>query len=86
MARGNADAQLRAAAELRRRRKAGDSAGLVEFFREWALYLAPEYAEGIAALPDEAFRPTTYRNPEGYGQNPDEVRERFLELLNEIEE
>ena len=76
-------AQAQAAAELRRRREAAsaDELELAELFREWAIALCPEYAEGIAALPDATLRPTQYRNPEGYGQDPDEIRRQFRELV-----
>lgn len=90
MARHNghkAQVQAQALIELRRRREVEgySSADMVGFWREWAMKLWPEEADGIAALPDAAFRPTHYHNPEGYGQDSEEVRRRFLEIIEAAE-
>ena len=85
---GDVTARAQAAAELRRRREAtiDEELELVSFFRKWATALYPMYADSIAALPDAAFRPTQYRNADGRGQDPDELRRQFLELVEKHEQ
>lgn len=79
-----AQVQARALVELRRRRAADgySSSEVADFWREWAVKLWPEYADSIEAFPDAAFKPTQYRNPQQpYGQDPEEVRRRFLKII-----
>lgn len=84
MAKGSMVARAHAAAMLRQRREADALPELIGIWREWLRIAFPEYADSIADLPDEAFRRTEGGEATGFGQDPDEVRRLFMELVEGV--